>query len=145
MPTLSSRFATAPEAWNLLFGGMKTLVPPSILSNKDLMQGLSLFSLPIIRAVDRLVGATNAMRVDARGARGSHVRFSVTHDDLEQCVGLATAAFALEVLGGGTVAAGVHFPAALSQASRQGILDRVKRGGGGEGGAVVWELETSAP
>lgn len=40
------------------------------------------------------------MRVDARGAGGTSISFRVTHNDLEQCVGLATAAFALEVLQG---------------------------------------------
>lgn len=34
VPTLSSRFATAPEAWNFLFSAMKLMLPKSLLSNK---------------------------------------------------------------------------------------------------------------
>jgi len=138
--SLSSRFATAPGAWNQLFGAMKSLIPRDILSNTDLMQGLSLFSLPIIRAVDKLVGATNAMRVDASSANtGRKCTFIVTHDDLEQCVGLATAAFILELIetGNDQIKPGVYYPAELPLESRERILERVKRD------AIVWEFETS--
>jgi len=138
--SLSSRFATAPGVWNQLFGAMKTLVPRDILSNTDLMQGLSLFSLPIIRAVDKLVGATNAMRIDASSTKsGRKCTFIVTHDDLEQCVGLATAAFVLELIetGNEQIKPGVYYPAELPLESRQRILERVKRD------AIVWEFDTS--
>ena len=97
------------------------------------MQALSLFSEPIIRAVDKLVGATNAMRVDAHNAAGRRVTLRVAHNDLEECVGLATAAFALEVIGGG-VPAGVHFPAELPAAARGSILEKVRED------AIVWEV-----
>lgn len=139
--SLSSRFATAPGLWNQLFGAMKALVPREILSNTDLMQGLSLFSLPIIRAVDMLVGATNSMRVDAKSVKsGRTCTFIVTHDDLEQCVGLATAAFVLELINGvekGNINPGVYYPAELPLVSRDHILKKVKQD------AVVWEFETS--
>jgi hypothetical protein len=138
-PTLSSRFATAPFAWNMLFGAMKALVPKAVLADKFLMQGLSTLSMPVIRAVDRLVGATNAMRVEASGSKGSRVRFSVTHEDLEQCVGLATAAFALEVMSDAHIPAGVHFPAELPLPARHNILERVRRD------AIVWEFESRGP
>ena len=49
----SSSFGTYPTVWNGLFGAMKVL-PRSLLYNKDAMQGLALFSMPIIRAVDAL-------------------------------------------------------------------------------------------
>ena len=128
------------------------------------MQAASVFSLPIIRAVDRLVGATNAMRVDAWGGGGTggkeeaggemtHVRFSVTHDDLEQCVGLATAAFAIELMhpsdadadAAATATAssespidpGVYFPSDLPAPSRRAILERVRRD------ALEWEFEVT--
>jgi hypothetical protein len=45
-------------------------VPARVLGNRKLMQSFSLFSEPIIRLVDRIVGATNAMRVDAYGRDG---------------------------------------------------------------------------
>mmetsp|Transcript_20887 Transcript_20887/g.29482 ORF Transcript_20887/g.29482 Transcript_20887/m.29482 type:complete len:452 (-) Transcript_20887:2416-3771(-) len=137
--SLSSRFATAPGLWNQLFGAMKTLVPRDILSNTDLMQKLSIFSLPIIRVVDTLVGATNAMRVDvSSGKSGRKCTFIVTHDDLEQCVGLATAAFILELLNSSKIEKikpGVYYPAELPLESRERILEQVKRD------AIVWEFE----
>ena len=139
--------------WNQLFGLMKALVPREVLANAALMQSLSVFSLPIIRVTDAIVGATNAMRVDAYVAEsaapagggagtssGPRVRFSVTHADLEQCVGLATAAFALELMrtdAGGEVAPGVYYPADLPAESRARILSRIRQG------ACLWEFEVS--
>jgi len=139
--SLSSRFATAPGVWNQLFGAMKRLVPRDILSNTDIMQGLSLFSLPIIRLVDRLVGATNAMHINVINLKsGRRCTFIVTHDDLEQCVGLATAAFILELIetmGNDSIKPGVYYPAELPLESRERILERVKRD------SIVWQFETS--
>ena len=57
MAEASSRFGTAPTFWNSLFGGMK-LLPQSLLSDKKAMQGLSVFSMPIIRTVDQRVEAS---------------------------------------------------------------------------------------
>ena len=126
-PNVSSRFGTAPLVWNYLFGAMKAL-PRSLLYNRDAMQNFSLFSEPIIRLVDFLVGATNAMRVDVTGRNGKKVTMRMAHSDLEQCVGLATAAFALEVAnsmkqeGGGTISSGVWFPIELGKEARENIL-----------------------
>jgi len=120
IPRVSSRFGTDPLFWNYLFGAMKA-IPRSLLYNRDAMQGFALFSEPIIRLVDKLVGATNAMRVDATARDGEVVTMRIAHPDLEQCVGLATAAFALEVLRG-TVPPGVWFPAELPEEPRSNIL-----------------------
>ncbi len=105
------------------------------------MQALADFSMPIIRTVDKLVGATNAMRVDAWAADGSGrtVTLRCAHDDLEDCVGQATAAFALECLRSASaekpsVKAGVHFPAELERDARASILREAREG------AVVWEV-----
>ncbi|GMI15717.1 hypothetical protein TrVE_jg3364 [Triparma verrucosa] len=134
-PNISSRFATSPELWNLLFGAMKTSIPKFILEDKILMQGLAVFSLPVIRFVDSFVGATNAMRVDVSSKSGNSVTFRVIHDDLEECVGLATASFAYEVLKG--MDAGIYYPSDLGEEERKGILERVKKE------AVLWDFETS--
>jgi short subunit dehydrogenase-like uncharacterized protein len=121
VPNSSSRFGTDPLFWNYLFGALKAL-PKSLLYNRDAMQAFALFSEPIIRVVDKLVGATNAMRVDAKTADGKQVVTSrIVHPDLEDCVGLATAAFAIEVLKG-TVEPGIWYPAELSQETRTNIL-----------------------
>ena len=45
-----------------------------------------------------MVGADNAMRVDVTSSdKKQTVTSQIVHDDLENCVGLATAAFAIEV------------------------------------------------
>ena len=110
---------------------------------------------------------TSPVRIDATGMNkasgtSAHVRFSVTHDDLEQCVGLATAAFALELMNpaassptpntlppgafsskevdtntANSIPPGIYFPSELPPVSRQAILGRVK------GDASVWELEVN--
>ena len=147
---VSSRFGTDPLPWNYLFGAMKAL-PRSLLYNRDAMQSFALFSEPIIRFVDKLVGATNAMRVDitardAKSGKEETATLRMAHDDLEQCVGLATAAFALEVansmergsggagLGQPTVPPGVWFPVEMERVARENILEVVKEG------AFVYEL-----
>jgi hypothetical protein len=52
-------FGTAPVIWNRLFAAMANLVPQSALKNVDLMNKFALFSLPMVRLVDMLVGCTN--------------------------------------------------------------------------------------
>ena len=102
-------------------------IPKSLLYNKDAMQNFALFSEPIIRFVDKLVGATNAMRVDAKTADGKQtVTTRIVHPDLEDCVGLATAAFAIEVLKGETVESGIWYPSEMSQEARTNILEAAR-------------------
>ncbi len=128
VPNVSSRFGTDPLPWNYLFGAMKA-IPRSILYDRNLMQNFALFSEPIIRFVDKLVGATNAMRVDVTSKDGTaKVTSQIVHDDLEMCVGLATAAFAVEVLKQETIPAGVWYPAELPKEARSNILEAAKEG-----------------
>ena len=134
----SSRFGTAPLFWNYLFGAMKAL-PRSLLYNRNAMQNFALFSEPIIRFVDKLVGSTNAMRVDitARTANGQRekITLKMAHPDLESCVGLATAAFVLEAASSivgedksltTSIEPGVWFPVELKKQARTNILQAVK-------------------
>jgi len=125
IPNIRSSFGTAPDIWNWLFAAVK-LLPADILRNRGLMQAVANFSMPIIGAVDALVGAKNAMRVDAFDAEGRQVTLRLTHSDLEDCVGLGTAAFAMEALQA-RVAPGVWFPVELEASRRTAILDRVSR------------------
>ena len=143
----ASRFGTAPGVWNSLFAVMKRL-PRGLLVNRAAMQRLALFSMPIIRLVDKLVGATNAMRVDAvsKADAGSGMPLKVTlrcvHADLEDCVGQATAAFAMEMLRGRagassaerTISAGVWYPVELQAKARTNILEVAREN------ALVWEI-----
>mmetsp|Transcript_19703 Transcript_19703/g.25512 ORF Transcript_19703/g.25512 Transcript_19703/m.25512 type:complete len:451 (+) Transcript_19703:56-1408(+) len=135
----ASRFATAPNIWNQLFGTTKALLPPSLLANRDTMQRLAVFSDPIVRAVDSLVGSKNAMLITATD-RSSSTRTTTrtsqndsnkvvyarhVHEDLEAAVGIATAAFALHLLHDDNVKPGIRFPAELSSEHRDAILTRV--------------------
>lgn len=58
-------FGTAPVIWNRLFTAMANLIPQAALKNVDLMNKFALFSLPMVRLVDMLVGCTNGMRYAA--------------------------------------------------------------------------------
>jgi len=105
-------------------------------------------SMPVIRLVDKLVGATNAMRVDgfskADVSSGfpEKVTLRCVHADLEDCVGQATAAFAMELLRGRsglssaeqTIPAGVWYPAELQAMARNNILEVAREN------ALVWEI-----
>mmetsp|Transcript_10911 Transcript_10911/g.26510 ORF Transcript_10911/g.26510 Transcript_10911/m.26510 type:complete len:363 (-) Transcript_10911:165-1253(-) len=131
VPNISSRFGTAPMVWNYLFAALR-LLPHSLLGDKTFGKLLAAFSDPIIRVADMIVGATNAMRIDARGG-GEHVVCRVVHDDLENCVGIATAAFGMELLKG-SIKPGVHLPPALWGETGRKILERVRRE------SDVWEV-----
>ena len=102
----ASRFGTAPALWNLLFAVMQKL-PKPLLRNRQAMHAFSLVSMPVIRAVDAAVGSTNAMRIDAHGNSGS-LSLRCVHPSLEDCVGQATASFALEVLRSASVGQQIH-------------------------------------
>lgn len=109
--SVQSLFGTAPNFWNALLGMMAQL-PPSILANEELMRNLSVFSMPIVRAVDSFAGATNAMRCDVTcGEKEPSLRATAIygHENLEPCVGECVVAFACAVLAG-AVLPGVWFP-----------------------------------
>ena len=56
-------FGTAPVVWNRLFTAMANLVPKEALRDRSLMSKFALFSLPMVRLVDMLVGSTNGTYV----------------------------------------------------------------------------------
>ena len=125
VPNVSSRFGTDPLFWNYLFYLIRA-IPTPVLKNRDAMQAFALFSEPIVRIVDKLVTSTNAMREDDISSSGTVVTTAkIVHPDLESCRGLATAAFALEVLKG-TVPPGVWYPAELPPVARKNILEAVR-------------------
>ncbi len=103
-------FGTAPGFWNTLLGWMARL-PPSFLSNEDIMTKLALFSLPIVRLVDYFAGATNAMRVDVTCSKNPNTWATAiyAHENLEPCVGECVIAFCCAVLAK-KVVPGVWFP-----------------------------------
>ncbi len=109
VPNVRSLFGTAPNFWNSLLGLMAKL-PRSLLENEDLMFKLSVFSMPVVRLVDKFAGAKNAMRVDVFETSNptNSMRSVYGHEDLEPCVGECVAAFAALLLRG-EVEPGVHF------------------------------------
>lgn len=131
VPNIRSSFGTDPDIWNLMFGVAQKL-PTSVLRNRDWMQNLSIFSMPIIYAVDQLVGSANAMRIDATGKDGRKVMLRMTHKDLEDCVGLATAAFGMEILRD-RVPSGVWYPVEMV-GNRASIFEAVNRE------TILWEM-----
>jgi hypothetical protein len=86
-------------------------LPPSLLSNEEIMTKLALFSLPIVRLVDYFAGATNAMRCDVTSERNPDLRATAiyAHGNLEPCVGECVVAFCAAVLSN-KVLPGVWFP-----------------------------------
>ncbi len=58
-PTVNTKFGTAPPIWNTLFKLMTQLIPQRILQDRDQMARLAVFSVPLVRLVDSLVGARN--------------------------------------------------------------------------------------
>ena len=132
--SVSSRFSTEPELWNGLFGLSKRVVPDALLADRDAMQALALFSEPVVRAVDALVGSTNVMKVDVTDDRGVVRTLEHGHDDLETAVGLATAAFGKELLEG-AVAPGIYWPSDLPPDVSDRICDVVRE----DAGTFLWE------
>ncbi|KAH8056017.1 hypothetical protein JL722_7844 [Aureococcus anophagefferens] len=98
------------------------------------MQALALFSEPVVRAVDALVGSTNVMKVDVTDDRGVVRTLEHGHDDLETAVGLATAAFGKELLDG-AVAPGIYWPSDLPPDVSDRICDVVRE----DAGTFLWE------
>ncbi len=58
-PTVNTKFGTAPPVWNTLFKLRTQLIPQRILHDREQMARLAVFSVPLVRLVDSLVGATN--------------------------------------------------------------------------------------
>jgi saccharopine dehydrogenase-like NADP-dependent oxidoreductase len=107
--TIDTRFGTAPDIYNFLLRGV-AMLPSWLLSDRDAMQSFALFSEPVVRLTDLIVGTANAMKVTAVAKDGlRHAVLTYAHSDLEECVGIATAAFALAALRG-DVQPGVWWP-----------------------------------
>jgi len=135
IPNVATFFGTAPNAWNYLLKGM-ALLPKGILGNRELMNSLALFSEPLVRLVDSLVGATNVVKVDAYSLDGSRITALHGHENLEECVGIAIAGFATEILNGKTCQPGIWFPeeAFTDREIRKSLLEKCARE------AFAWDL-----
>eukprot|EP00186_Timspurckia_oligopyrenoides_P000858 CAMPEP_0182445920 /NCGR_PEP_ID=MMETSP1172-20130603/3869_1 /TAXON_ID=708627 /ORGANISM="Timspurckia oligopyrenoides, Strain CCMP3278" /LENGTH=464 /DNA_ID=CAMNT_0024641757 /DNA_START=162 /DNA_END=1557 /DNA_ORIENTATION=+ len=117
-----ARFATAPEYWNWLIRLTPKIIPRKILQNQKIAKQMSKVSLPFVRYIDSLCGSRTCIRVDYKVVQKSnpdnvivHVTRIYQHQDLQSCVGIATAAFAYEMLkiedsGSDSIGAGVWLP-----------------------------------
>ena len=98
---VSARFGTAPPLWNWTMASMARVLPPSVLRQRA--DQIARLGSPLIRAVDRFVGARTGVRVDCmrqveHAPRASVCSLLFCHDRLEGCVGETAAAMAYALL-----------------------------------------------
>jgi hypothetical protein len=114
VPSVSARFGTSPGIWNGAMAAMAALLPRETLQDRASAMALARGVEPLVRLVDGLVGELTAMRVDVDLASGANVSSLFVHKRLSTCVGVAVAAFALDMLehpaGTPGAQAGVWFP-----------------------------------
>ena len=90
---------------------MATLMPQSLLQDRQKMAWLANFSLPMIRLIDTFVGSKNSIVVEVTTIDGKVNKAIMTHNDLEKAVGDGLAAFALQMLQDEIIKPGkVYFP-----------------------------------
>ena len=109
IPNVSAYFGTSPGIWNFMMQKMAQLLPVSLLQNRDFANGLAQVIMPLVVAVDKLVGKTTAMRIDVKYDNDKTSSSLFVHKDTAYTAGTSTAAFAAALLSG-KVPAGVHFP-----------------------------------
>lgn len=127
IPNVSTFFGTAPPFWNKLFAIMANLIPQKALQNREAMEKLATFSMPMIRLIDKFVGSMNSIKVTLQTKDGQERSAIMTHDDLEAAVGDSLAAFALGMLPSedGTVPelnSGVFYPEEMPEEYRNRVL-----------------------
>ncbi|CAA0805844.1 Saccharopine dehydrogenase [Striga hermonthica] len=130
VPTIDARFGTAPFFWNWTLLAVIKLLPVEILKDRRIVQFLSKFSYPFIRAVDVISGEKAAIRVDLECSDGYNTSAIFSHQRLAEAAGTATAAFALAVLEGSTKP-GVWYPEepeGIAVEAREKLLRRAAEG-----------------
>ncbi|CAL1409664.1 unnamed protein product [Linum trigynum] len=130
IPTVSARFGTAPFFWNWGMEVMTNLLPQEFLKDRSKVGSMVQLFDPLVRAVDGFAGERVAMRIDLKCTDGRDTVGLFSHKSLSQCVGTATAAFALAVLEGSTQP-GVWFPEepeGIAVEARQILLERASQG-----------------
>ncbi len=121
-------FGTAPPFWNSLFALMANVVPQEVLQNREWMEKLAIFSMPMIRFIDSFVGSTNSIKVTLTLKDGSQRAVLMTHPDLEAGVGDALAAFVAHMLdkGGRSLPSGVFYPEEMPEDYRRAVLESIR-------------------
>ena len=109
VPSVSAYFGTSPGVWNFMMQKMAEILPESLLQSRQFANGLAQVIMPLVVAVDKLVGKTTAMRIDVKYDNDKTSSSLFVHEDTAYTAGASTAAFAAAVLGG-KVPPGVHYP-----------------------------------
>ena len=122
-------FGTAPPLWNTLFALMASVVPQKILQNREWMEKLAVFSMPMIRFIDSFVGSTNSIKVTLTLKDGSQRETLMTHPDLQEAVGDALAAFVVHMLDHDKepLPSGVFYPEEMPPSYRKTVLESIKQ------------------
>lgn len=125
--SVEAKFSTGPPVWNWLLQAMARWTPREWLTNRDAMLAFAKFSMPVVKAVDKISGARTGIQAVARG-NGKVVRYCYEHERLAECVGEATAAFAVEMIKrimnheNESLPKGILYPEELSGKTRGEIL-----------------------
>ena len=111
--TVSAYFGTSPGVWNLAMRMMADLLPRDLLRSRKFANALAGLIMPLVVAVDALVGKTTAMRVDVKYQNGKASSSLFVHGDTAAAAGNSAAAFADRLLrdeDGEPLGAGVWYP-----------------------------------
>lgn len=108
IPSVVARFGTSPGLWNRATRLVCWLFRPWLGNRKRVASFVALL-LPLIRLVDRWVGAAIGMEVEAVDQSGKSKRLRYVHTDTLASIAAAVTAQADELLRG-RIASGVHWP-----------------------------------
>mmetsp|Transcript_29014 Transcript_29014/g.55656 ORF Transcript_29014/g.55656 Transcript_29014/m.55656 type:complete len:443 (-) Transcript_29014:230-1558(-) len=128
IPSVSARFGTSPGVFNSAMAMMAQLAPKSLLQNESSVKPLVALAAPFVKLADPLVGEVCAMKISLQMDNGQNPTGIYVHKKLSVCVGQATAAFAQNVLEGGTKP-GVWYPEEEEAvADKKLLLERASKG-----------------
>lgn len=130
IPSVSARFGTSPGVFNTGMQLVASAVPKGMLGSAEGVKPLVALATPFVKLADKFVGEAVAMKVCLEMDDGSAPTGVYVHKELSKAVGIATAAFAQNMLEGGTQP-GVWFPeeeGAVAAESRGTLLERGSAG-----------------
>lgn len=128
VPSVSARFSTAPEFWNWAMWLVARLAPKGFLQDREKSKWLAKLSMPAVKFIDPIVGEKVGMLVHVELEDNSTAAGIFVHKELSVSVGICLAAFARNMLAGGTKP-GVWFPEeAGAVADRRAVLREAAAG-----------------
>eukprot|EP00238_Polyblepharides_amylifera_P000296 CAMPEP_0196574314 /NCGR_PEP_ID=MMETSP1081-20130531/4055_1 /TAXON_ID=36882 /ORGANISM="Pyramimonas amylifera, Strain CCMP720" /LENGTH=418 /DNA_ID=CAMNT_0041892303 /DNA_START=129 /DNA_END=1382 /DNA_ORIENTATION=+ len=121
IPSVSARFGTSPGVFNSGMNLITSVGPKSLFESAESVKFLVALATPFVKLADVFEGETCAMKVELTFSDGSSPCGLYVHPKLSVCVGQAAAAFALNVLEGGT-SPGVWYPEQDEAVSDRSLL-----------------------